>query len=307
MVHVLVPGMGVDMDTSRDMQQLIDARMERFIDADRSCYTHVFDYRFSTVKKAYVDYFKNWKMSKFTTSERVRRLVQLLETYLNQNEPVHVVAHSHGGLLVHRALQHLGRKRKGQVLDVHVLTAGSPRFVPARTNTYVIRSAINVMNESDWIWGRFHARHAKDLENAERNKVHRIVDKRGHEVDLYIQKVDHPAIREDGELSHLLYFSLGQRYGIPVLDPSLLRAPKKWSASAIHARLEEFMLGVPIPGMRRRKISETNPQIGTTSCRGKRASRPTAKRPAKPQRARPRTRRARTTTTAPATRKTRRA
>ena len=186
------------------------------------CYTHVFDYASGPGMQNFRHFVRDKLFTHRFITDRVRRLTEVLDTYLKEGHTVHVYAHSHGALLTHRALQHLGRRYKRQILPVFVVTGGPARFVPRQTKTYRVRSALNVINENDWILKALHPRLRTTLLRLERDRTHRVRTSKGNDIYVHVRTVRDPDVKRSSVLSHLAYFDLGGRHELVQVAPYLI-------------------------------------------------------------------------------------
>lgn len=222
MGFVFVPGMGTRGQNVADAQAMIDEAFVGRSPSGQNRHTRIFDYQGNDIVKNVGRFFRDlWTPRAFPT-RRFRSLVQLLDEHVRSGQETYVYGMSHGGLLIHRALQVLGRRYPDRTLPFRVVTGGSVRFVPQRTRTYRVRSALNVVNDTDPILRVFHRSLWKRMASLPRDTVRSIRDKRGHVVRLWIRTVRDPDVRRSGALSHASYFSFEGPERHPIIDPSLI-------------------------------------------------------------------------------------
>lgn len=252
MGFVFVPGMGTRSQNVRAIQTEINAAFGPNTSVERNRHTHVFDYRGTRNLKNVARLFRDlWTPRAFPT-RRFQSLVALLDAYVRRGEETYVYGVSHGGLLIHRALQVLGRRYPGRTLPFRVVTGGSVRLIPQQTRTYRVLSALNVLNDTDPIWRVFHRALYRRRASWTRDRVHTLRDKRGHAVQLWIRTVRDPEVRASGIDSHTAYFSFDGPERHPYINAELID-PNAESRASPRGAL------VPVPSPRRASSARNSP------------------------------------------------
>ena len=110
----------------------------------------VFDYDSRTPLIDAVDFFKNKRRG--SSSDRVQRLVKDIKTIGTlYGGNLKILAHSHGALLVYRALQALYKTDPALVKNLEVTAYGPGQPIPVKSPTLVLRRALNKINIDDWV------------------------------------------------------------------------------------------------------------------------------------------------------------
>jgi hypothetical protein len=111
---------------------------------------YVFDYNSRSKLVDAVNFLKNKRRGSF--GDRVQRLAvfvaQIAAAYRNN---VRILAHSHGALLVQRALEHLYALDPVGVSKFDVATYGPGQPVPVQSSTLRLRTAVNTININDFV------------------------------------------------------------------------------------------------------------------------------------------------------------
>ena len=110
----------------------------------------VFDYNSRTKLVDAVNFLKNKRRGSF--GDRVQRLaVFVAGIAARYRNNVRILAHSHGALLVNRALEHLYALDPAGVSKIDVLAYGPGQPIPVKSPTLTLHTAVNTININDFV------------------------------------------------------------------------------------------------------------------------------------------------------------
>lgn len=110
----------------------------------------VFDYNSRSKLVDAVNFLKNKRRGSF--GDRVQRLAAFVEEIADKYQNnVRILAHSHGALLVQRALEHLYAQDPAGISKFDVVTYGPGQPVPVKSATLVLHTAVNTININDFV------------------------------------------------------------------------------------------------------------------------------------------------------------
>lgn len=87
-------------------------------------------------------------------SDRVKRVLVLLEKYLVTDKELVIVCWSHGALLTYNAIMLFIKQypeRKDYLKKVTIYSYGAAHLIPVKSSDYELKDAINYFNSTDWI------------------------------------------------------------------------------------------------------------------------------------------------------------
>lgn len=142
---LLIPGLGSTETAIESIREMLREKCTGMIE--------VFDYD-SRGMWDLGDFLRNRLFTSTKTDRLTRLLTKLSEiTSLPLDVRVHIIAHSHGALLLHKALMTLSiwARHQLQLQNVTVDAYGPAKLIPASCEHYALRGATNHFHEKDWI------------------------------------------------------------------------------------------------------------------------------------------------------------